>query len=186
MNSTASCYIKILFYLLKKSTVPLVSPPELPPFYRICRSVTGMKQNHGPSFAVCTLCTTDNSKMLRILCFLSCLLIAASIFPEEIMKEDSPELQALQQRIELDIAENGDAVIWDNMETHLDTIVTALNTWKAASSDASVDPAGVPGTVPLTGDCLNLECDYFYYFLTCKQFGIHMDKICASYFVGMY
>lgn len=36
----------------------------------------------------------------------------------------------------------------------------------------------------LNPTCLNLNCDFFYYFLTCNVFGIHMDKVCASYFVG--
>ena len=41
------------------------------------------------------------------------------------------------------------------------------------------------GATPLSGECLNMNCDFFFYFLTCKQFNINMDKICASYFVGM-
>lgn len=36
----------------------------------------------------------------------------------------------------------------------------------------------------MTNSCNNLNCDFFYYFLTCKEFGVHMDKICAEYFVG--
>lgn len=36
----------------------------------------------------------------------------------------------------------------------------------------------------MTSNCDNLLSDFFFYFLTCHEFGINMDKICASYFVG--
>lgn len=36
----------------------------------------------------------------------------------------------------------------------------------------------------LSSDCLNKQCNWMYYFLSCKVFGVDMTKICAEYMMG--
>ena len=42
------------------------------------------------------------------------------------------------------------------------------------------------GSSLLTESCNNLNCDFFYYYFTCHDFGIHLDKTCARYTVGRH
>jgi hypothetical protein len=123
---------------------------------------------------------------LTVIVFLSCIFAVYAIFPEDISREDNEALQKLEQRIELGVSASGDSMIWEHMDSHIDDITRKLNEWKAGdkASPDGITSFGIPGTTPLNGTCLNLNCDYFYYYLTCKEFGVNMDHICASYFVG--
>lgn len=124
--------------------------------------------------------------MLKLILLISCIVAALAIFPEDIAKGDNQAWLDLEQRVELGVAASGDAMIWSSMEQRIDGITEQLNSWKAGNraSPEGITNIGVPGATPLSGMCLNLNCDYFYYFLTCKEFGVNMDHICASYFVG--
>ena len=129
--------------------------------------------------------------IFRLALFLSCFIAALAVFPEDIAKEENEAWQDLEKRVELGVAADGDAFIWENMDRNIDVITQKLDSWKAGDK---ANPEGITNIVhgtngtsgwPLNGTCLNLNCDYFYYYLTCKAFGVNMDHICASYFVGM-
>lgn len=113
--------------------------------------------------------------MLFKLLIIACVLL----FPGAVSAadDDDNEVYVEMQSI-ADVNGNGlDGIVRPEPET-IDTLVRKLSEVKEAYGFGDAESLG------LSDNCNNLNCDFFYYFLTCKQFGLHMDKICASYFVG--
>ena len=80
---------------------------------------------------------------------------------------------------EMEVDNTGMREVMSTMQKHVDVL---MEMEKARSSpDASL---AVGANNALSSTCNNYNCDFFFYFLTCKELNINMDKICASYFVG--
>ena len=85
---------------------------------------------------------------------------------------------------EVDVAANPDSskIILDAIEKEIPIVdMRALNALQQTSPAINFKA----GTSLLTESCNNMNCDFFYYYFTCHDFGIHLDKTCANYIVGM-
>lgn len=120
--------------------------------------------------------------MFRLLLLSTLLFQAASIMPHEIndpVKLAQVNMNA-QGYMEEQSAQGLDAL--SEAGTQFSMIMRKLEDFKA--KDAASPDGLIVGTTPLSPTCATLNCDFFYYYLTCKQFNVQMDHICASYFVG--
>ena len=103
----------------------------------------------------------------------------------EVFHSDREIIQGLQDEMRTRVAEldaNGDAT--EIMGVNIERIMEQMEAYKQ-SSEANGRTL-YQGVGALSSDCLNLKCDFFFYFLTCKAFGINMHKVCAGYFVGRF
>ena len=81
----------------------------------------------------------------------------------------------------VEVDNTGMSEVMSKMQEHLDVIMQMEQAKN--SPDASL---AVGANNALSSTCNNYNCDLFFYFLTCKELNIHMDKVCASYFVGKF
>lgn len=121
--------------------------------------------------------------MLRSIIFLAMMVVSTmAIMPHEVNDADKLAQVNLNAHgyMEEQAAQGFDVLSEAGVQYSM--ILRKLEELKA--DDAASPDGMIVGTTPLSPTCATYNCDFFYYFLTCKQIGIDMDHICASYFVG--